>query len=157
MCVGTYACLCSKVSDDKHDAVKILSQCMLLCDARSASPGGLQQMSISSSEELLWVGGCNSFLKLGAELGLNSSLMCYPMGRVPSGRHSTALLWEKGFYLWRSNTRLTSPFLWICTQGAQSWGVSDKLYHCSGKHLITNKDSSFELCVCRLYLIGRAS
>lgn len=46
----------------------------------------------TSSEELLWAGGCSSSIELGAEVGLNSSLMCYPTGHVPSGRHSISLL-----------------------------------------------------------------
>lgn len=41
MYVGTYACLSSEFLDVKHNTIKTLSQCMLLCDARSADPGGL--------------------------------------------------------------------------------------------------------------------
>lgn len=84
MCVGTYAFLYSKFLDVKHNAIKILSQCMLICDGRSTNPGGFQQVSTSSSEELLRIGGCNSRIKLGTEMGLNSSIMCYFMGHVVS-------------------------------------------------------------------------
>lgn len=86
MCVGKYAFLCSKFLDIKHNAIKILSQCMLISDGRSTNPGGLRQMSTSSSEELLQVGGCNSRIKLGAEVELSSSITCYSMGHVTSER-----------------------------------------------------------------------